>query len=123
MIDQPNLHHIFPRDFCTRHLAENERCYADSLLNIAYLTQLTNLKISNNNPVEYMQDYLAEFPKYGDSHLLPENLKTWALQGDLPSNALTAFIEARLDRVLQILDSLVLRSTLEVIDLDREATS
>jgi len=121
LIDQPNLHHIFPQDFCARHLSEEECRYADSLLNIAYLTQITNLEISNKSPVDYMKDYLAGIHKFGPTHLLPDNLKNWVIQGELPPNALSAFIEARLDRVLETLDELVSKTTLKVIDLDRES--
>jgi len=57
LTDQPNLHHVFPLDFCEKHLGDQARL-ADSLLNIAYLTQITNLQISNRNPLEYLGAYL-----------------------------------------------------------------
>ncbi len=34
LTDHPNLHHVFPLDFCEKHLGEQAR-YADSLLNVA----------------------------------------------------------------------------------------
>lgn len=72
LTDQPNLHHIFPLDFCEKHLGERGR-YADSLLNIAFLTQITNLQISNKNPLEYMKSYIGdEFEPIQRTHLLPE---------------------------------------------------
>lgn len=122
LLDQPNLHHIFPKNFCQSHLSGEACEHADSLLNIAYLTKITNLKIGNQSPADYMQTYVANFPRFAASHLLPENLKTWALLGELPPDALSTFVEARLDLVLNTLGSLVSETTLEVIDTERESS-
>lgn len=99
--DTPNLHHIFPRDFCEKELGEEGRRYADSLLNIAYLTQLTNLQISNQNPLTYLKQYIANgFMVQERTHLLPTVLREWAERDCLPPQALDQFIEARLELVL-----------------------
>jgi len=98
--DHPNLHHIFPLDFCEKNLGEHAR-YADSLMNIAYLTQITNLQVSNQNPLEYLQTYLG--PTFADvqrTHLLPDLIVEWARASEMPDDALDIFIEARLELVL-----------------------
>jgi hypothetical protein len=59
LTDHPNLHHIFPLDFCEKHLPDQGQL-ANSLLNIAYLMQITNLQISNKNPLEYMRAYIGD---------------------------------------------------------------
>jgi len=116
LTDHPNLHHIFPLDFCEKHLVGNER-YADSLMNIAYLTQITNLRISNKNPVEYLQEYLD--PRFADiqrTHMLPEVLAEWARVTEMPGDALGSFIDARVDLVLARLREYLPGISFEIID-------
>ncbi|AQV95663.1 DUF262 domain-containing protein [Cupriavidus necator] len=111
--DKPNLHHIFPRSFVEDAAADGgvellgkER--VDSLMNIAYLTQLTNLGISDKNPVDYLKPYVeaAGFSQVLDSHLLGPELKELAGLTALPANALLRFIETRLTRVTKRLNAL-----------------
>lgn len=116
LTDHPNLHHVFPRAFCDKHLGERGR-YANSLLNIAFLTQITNLRISNRNPLEYLQDYIG--PRFHDvlqTHLLPGLLQQWAEAADMPDDALDRFIEARLELVLAQLRQYLPEIPFEVID-------
>jgi hypothetical protein len=101
LTDHPNLHHIFPLDFCEKNLGEYGQS-ADSLLNIAYLTQITNLQISNRHPLEYIKDYLGPgFDVICSTHLLPEIVAEWAQANEMPKNALNIFIEKRFERVLE----------------------
>lgn len=116
LTDHPNLHHIFPRDFCANNLGQSGR-HADSLLNIAYLTQITNLRISNRNPLEYVRDYLgAGFAEIQRTHLLPDTLAEWARSDAMPEDALDMFIESRLDLVLARLCELLGDVQMDVID-------
>jgi hypothetical protein len=114
--DHPNLHHIFPRDFCVKHLGEGGR-YADSLLNIAYLTQITNQRISNRNPLEYLQDYLGDrFAGVLQTHLLPDLLVEWAGAGEMSNDALERFVDARLELVLMRMRKYLAGIPFEVVD-------
>ena len=98
--DHPNLHHIFPLDFCKKHLGEHGS-FSDSLLNIAYLTQITNLRISNRNPLDYMRNYIdSGFAKIQRTHLLPAAIFEWAQAEHMPDDALDTFVEARLELIL-----------------------
>lgn len=117
LTDHPNLHHIFPLDFCEKYLGERGR-YANSLLNIAYLTQITNLHISNKNPVEYLQDYVGpHFPDVQRTHFLPNLLVEWAEDAtEMSEDALDQFVEARLDLVLTQLREYLIGISFEVID-------
>lgn len=116
LTDNPNLHHVFPLDFCEKHLSEQARL-ADSLLNIAYLTQITNLKISNRNPVQYLKDYVGPaFRAVQGSHLLPDALLAWAEADELPAAALETFVERRLDLVLERLRGYLDGIQFQVID-------
>jgi hypothetical protein len=123
LTDHPNLHHIFPLDFCEKHLGERGQ-YADSLLNIAYLTQITNLHISNKNPLEYLQDYLGpRFPDVQRTHLLPDILTEWARAVEMPDDALDKFVEARMQLILEQLRGYLTGIPFEVIDTKFTASS
>ena len=116
LTDHPNLHHVFPLDFCEKHFA-NGCHYADSLLNIAYLTQITNLHISNKNPLVYLRDYVG--PRFGDierTHLLPDLLVNWVKSETMPEDALEEFVEARLKLVVQSLQKYLRGIAFEVVD-------
>lgn len=54
--DKPNLHHVFPTNYIFKK-GINNQLDNNSLMNIAYLTQSTNLNISDKNPLEYIKQY------------------------------------------------------------------
>ena len=104
--DKPNLHHIFPTNSAyVLSQPHQNRITSDSLMNIAYLPQITNLDISNREPLSYLKDY--DKPGFETvvvpSHLLPAELLDWARQGQLPPNAIDLFIEARVEQILTTL--------------------
>jgi len=116
LTDQPNLHHIFPLDFCEKHLGQRGR-YRDSLLNIAYLTQITNLQISNKNPLEYLKSYIGnDFESVQKTHMLPDVLIKWAHEADMAEDALDIFMEERLELILGLLRNYLSSIQFEVID-------
>ena len=116
LTDHPNLHHIFPSNFCEKHLGDQGR-HADSLLNIAYLTQITNRQISNRNPLEYLRDYLgSQCDEVQRTHLLPDLIVEWARAEQMPHDALDTFLDARLDLVIDQLRSYLPDIPFEVID-------
>jgi uncharacterized protein with ParB-like and HNH nuclease domain len=95
--DKPNLHHIFPTnsDYVLNNRHHN-KIDSDSLMNIVYLTQLTNLEITNRPPLEYIKDYdKPEFEAIMPTHLLPNEILQWARDDSMPDNALDLFIESR----------------------------
>ena len=74
--DKPNLHHIFPTN--SHYLLNNKHTNiidSNSLMNIAYLTQNTNLAISNKNPLDYIKKYhTSNFENIISTHLLPKSI-------------------------------------------------
>ena len=123
LTDQPNLHHVFPLDFCKKNLGEHAR-YAESLLNIAYLTQITNLQISNRNPLEYLRDYLGPgFSEVQQTHLLPDVIVGWARAEQMPDDALDTFVDARLQLVLMRLREYLGDIPFSTIDTRDQSTS
>ncbi|MEZ2307150.1 DUF262 domain-containing protein [Paraburkholderia sp. RCC_158] len=119
--DQPNLHHVFPRAFVERDSFLHGKQLGNSLMNIAYLTQITNLDISDQNPVDYLKDYVGEaFNKVMESHLIGTDLARIASLDELPADALLNFVEARIDNIISELRGLGL--TVNVTDSATPAT-
>lgn len=115
--DKPNLHHIFPTDYIAKNPGSNT-IDNNSLMNIAYLTQITNLEISNKNPLDYICDYdkNPDFPTAIKSHLIPEQILEWSSLPEMPENALDIFIEQRIDLIIEQLKSKLNGIKFEVID-------
>ena len=115
--DKPNLHHIFPTNYISNNPGKN-KLNNNSLMNIAYLTQLTNLEISDRNPLEYIREYdkNPEFEDVIHSHLLPSKLIEWSRLEQMPENALDQFIEKRVDIIIDELKSILTDVNFEIID-------
>lgn len=114
--DNPNLHHIFPTesDFVRTHSNLNQ----NSLMNIAYITQLTNLEFTNDNPTDYLKDYVNN-PNYVaimPDHFLPNELVEWVKNEKLPDNAINSFIEKRLELIEEDVRKKLSGITFQVID-------
>ena len=116
--DKPNLHHIFPTnsDFVKSNRHKN-KIDSNSLMNIAYLTQITNLNISNNNPLDYISKYdKPEFTAIMKEHFLPDEIINWAREDIMPANSLELFIEKRVTLILDTLKSKLNGIPVEIID-------
>lgn len=115
--DKPNLHHVFPSNFIARNPGKNSFSN-NSLMNIAYITQLTNLDISDKNPLIYIREYNQNpnFANVLESHLLSSKLIEWATQDNMPVNALDLFIEDRVSMIIEKLRDVLSGINFEVID-------
>lgn len=115
--DKPNLHHVFPSNFIARNPGKNSLSN-NSLMNIAYITQLTNLDISDKNPLIYIRKYNQNpnFANVLESHLLSPKLIEWATQDNMPANALDLFIEDRVSMIIEKLRDVLSGINFEVID-------
>lgn len=84
----------------------------------AYITQMTNLEISDKNPLEYITDCDTNpnFEKVIESHLLPREIIEWARMEKMPSDALDQFIEKRIDLIIDELKSNLKGIGFEIID-------
>jgi len=120
--DKPNLHHIFPTNYIFQNPGSNE-LNNNSLMNIAYLTQITNLEISDKNPLNYIQDYDSnpEFEAVIKNHVLPIELLQWSRFESMPSDALDQFIENRVDLVIEELKKNMNGVNIEVIDTKQKS--
>jgi len=120
--DKPNLHHIFPTNYISQNPGSNE-LNNNSLMNIAYLTQITNLEISDKNPLNYIRDYDSnpEFESVIKNHVLPIELLQWSRLESMPSDALDQFIEKRVDLVIEELKKNMGGVNIEVIDTKQKS--
>ena len=115
LTDYPNLHHIFPVNFIDTNQNYGEN--VNSLMNIAYLTQITNLQISDQNPIDYLKNYdNSSFEEVLKSHLIPLEILEWARKNTLPSDALDKFIEMRTEVILQKIQFYLSGIDIEIID-------
>lgn len=116
--DKPNLHHIFPTN--SEYVTNNQHkniIDSNSLMNIVYITQLTNLDITNRNPLDYLKDYdKPEFENIMSTHLLPSEILEWSRVDSMPENALDVFLENRVDLIIEDLKMKLPLSNFEVID-------
>ncbi|MBF0567775.1 MAG: hypothetical protein HQK95_02795 [Nitrospirae bacterium] len=89
----------------------------NSLLNIVYLTQITNLNISNKNPLEYIKQYDTPlFESIMSTHLLPQEILEWSRLNEMPSNALDIFKEKRLELLIESLRQKLQGCKIETVD-------
>lgn len=116
LTDKPNLHHIFPTNYIDKHPGSN-KLTSNSLMNIAYITQMTNLQISDKNPVQYLQEFdSSKLQTILDNHLIPPDLLNWSRQEQLPDDALDQFIELRVELILDLLRQKLDGIVFDVID-------
>lgn len=95
LIDEPNLHHIFPVSFLESYPGE-DRYDGDSMMNIAFLRQKTNLEISDDNPVDYLQNYdSGDFEDVLKTHLIPTKILEWSRDDEVGYRNLDEFIDSR----------------------------
>ena len=122
--DKPNLHHIFPTNYISQYPGSNE-LNNNSLMNIAYLTQITNLEISDKNPLNYIRDYdsNSEFEAVIKKHILPIELLEWSRLESMPSDALDQFIEKRVELVVEELKNNMSGVHVEIIDTKEKSQS
>jgi len=115
--DKPNLHHIFPTNYISNN-RENNTLDNNSLMNIAYITQITNLEISDKNPLDYIKDYdkNPNFKNVIKTHLLPNQILEWSSMPEMPLDALDKFIEERIDLIIEELKENLEGINIEIID-------
>jgi len=114
--DKPNLHHIFPTN-SEYILNYGNNITNDTLMNIAYLTQITNLDISNKNPLDYIKEYdNPDFENILPTHLLGNEILNWSRSNVMPNNGLELFIESRIDNIIKKLREEIIVQQFDIID-------
>jgi hypothetical protein len=72
------VHHIFPKSL----LYENgySKSEVNAIANFTFLTQDTNLKVSNRDPKEYLEEYSKKHPGAVESNWIPMEPDLWKIE-------------------------------------------
>ena len=74
------LHHIFPKALLRAHHNGYSQAEINAIANFTFLTQETNLLVSNRNPAEYLEKFAEKNPGAIESHWIPMNRELWRLE-------------------------------------------
>lgn len=72
------LHHIFPKALLYKH--GYERADVNALANFAFLTKETNLRVSDRDPADYLEEFVRKHPGAVESHWIPMDRELWKAQ-------------------------------------------
>ncbi len=72
------LHHIFPKALLYQH--DYSRSAVNALANFTFLTQETNLAVSDRPPAEYLEEFAARHPGVVESHWIPMDRGLWQVE-------------------------------------------
>lgn len=81
------LHHIFPKALLYEH--GYRKSLVNALANFTFLTQETNLVVSNRPPAEYLAEYAKKDRNAIESHWIPTDPELWKMEN------YEAFLEER----------------------------
>lgn len=97
------VHHIFPKSMLYDY--GYTRPQVNAIANFTFLTQETNLLVSNRNPEEYLEEFVSKQPDTVESHWIPMDRNLWKVENYLD------FLEARRELLAksanEFLDSLL----------------
>lgn len=72
---QLELHHIFPRAMLYRN--EYAKAEVNALANFTFLTKETNIRVSDEDPGEYLEAFASKNPGVLESHWIPMDRDLW----------------------------------------------
>ena len=96
------VHHIFPKSMLYKHGFTKSQ--VNAIANFTFLTQDTNLKVSNRDPKEYLIEYAHKHPGAVESHWIPMDRDLWKIENYL--DFLVARRELLANAANEFLDSL-----------------
>jgi hypothetical protein len=77
-LNRLELHHIFPKALLYKH--GYARPDVNALANFTFLTQETNLLVSDRNPAEYLEEFVTRHPGAIESHWIPMDRDLWKVE-------------------------------------------
>jgi hypothetical protein len=72
------MHHIFPKSMLYKHGYKMGE--ANAIANFTFLTKETNLKVTNHDPQEYLEQYVKRNPGVVESHWIPMDRNLWKIE-------------------------------------------
>lgn len=97
------LHHVFPKALLYKH--GYDRSVVNAIANFTFLTQDTNLQVSDRDPTEYLEEFAARNPGAIESHWIPMDRALWKVENypeflaarrQLLADAANAFLDSLL---------------------------
>ncbi|MHB8576119.1 MAG: GmrSD restriction endonuclease domain-containing protein, partial [Dehalococcoidia bacterium] len=98
-----HVHHIFPKALLYKH--GYPRPEVNALANFTFLTEETNLLVSDRDPTEYLEEFVRKHPGAVESHWIPMDRNLWKVENypgflaarrDLLARAGNGFLESLL---------------------------
>ncbi len=77
-LNRLEVHHIFPKALLYKH--GYSRPDVNAIANFTFLTQETNLRVSNRDPAEYLEKFSAKHPDAVSSHWIPMDRRLWDVE-------------------------------------------
>lgn len=77
-LNRLQVHHIFPKALLYKHGYSVSQ--VNALANFTFLTQETNLQISDRGPREYFEEIAAKHPGALESHWIPMDRELWIVE-------------------------------------------
>jgi len=103
-LNKLQIHHIFPKALLKKH--GYSRPEINAIANFTFLTQDTNLNISDREPQEYLEEIASKQPGALESHWIPMDRELWrtdhypqflAARRDLLAKAANEFLDSLLE--------------------------
>ena len=111
-INRLQIHHIFPKSLLYRH--NYDKAQVNALANFCFLTQTTNLDISNTAPEVYFAEIEARHPGALASQWIPMDTNLWRLENYL--DFLTARQTLLAEAANAFLDGLITGPSVDTIE-------
>jgi hypothetical protein len=80
-LTQLQIHHIFPKGLLYKN--GYSKPVVNAIANFTFLTQETNIYISDRSPDEYFEEIIAKNPGVLESHWIPMDKKLWKVKNYL----------------------------------------
>ena len=72
------IHHIFPKALLYKH--GYKKAEVNAIANFTFLTQETNLLVSDRDPAVYLEEFVARYPGAVESHWIPMDRTLWRVE-------------------------------------------
>jgi len=115
MSQAPNLHHIYPQNFLRDVKGLPADAFPDSLMNICFLRARTNIQISDQNPLDYFQDFkgVRDFDGILGSHLID---RSFVERDSFSPNDFRDFLYARAEEFCRRLKNALPNVAVSIVD-------
>ena len=116
-----NRHHIFPKALLKKHgYSENNKIQSaiiNEIANMAIITDITNIKISDKEPADYLPNIIKNYPMALTSQFVPNNEEMWRNEN------FEAFLKSRRISIADAMNSFLESYREAPLDHDQEIST